>query len=174
MTRGIILIILLLSGFFIFIFTYRKQEAVPVRTVIGLKAPELNLKDAYGNRYNLSNLKGSVVFINFWASWCEACKEEMPSIQALLDRFKDDAQFRMLTILYKDDYQKAIDYIKKNNFRLPVLIDDEGKTARYYGVTGVPETYIVDKKGILRKRIIGPVDWSSPSAISLVSNLINE
>jgi len=80
----------------------------------------------------------------------------------------------MVTILYKDDYGKAVAYMKQNNYALPVLIDRDGESAKAYGVTGVPETYIVDKQGVLREKVIGPADWNSPQAISLISNLIGK
>lgn len=174
--RGIILSVIFLSGLAILFFSISREgtDREKSKAIVGLDAPELTLKDATGRIYNLNEMKGSVVFINFWASWCAPCKEEMPSIQSLYNSFKDNGQFRMLTVLYNDDYQKAANYMKENNFQLPVFIDADGKTAKAYGVKGVPETYIIDKKGILREKVLGPARWSSPKAISLMSDLIRE
>ena len=141
---------------------------------MGLNAPEFLLSDPSGKTYTLSELQGSVVFVNFWATWCPPCIEEMPSLQNLYNGFKDKKEFRMVTILYKDDYAKAMAYLKQNNYALPVLIDREGKAAKAYGVTGVPETYIVDKQGVLREKVIGPADWNSTQVDSLISNLIKQ
>lgn len=151
-----------------------KKEKSQHQAVIGLYAPELTVSDAAGKPLNLSELKGSVVFINFWATWCPPCREEMPSLQSLYSRFKDDKGFRMVTIIYKDDYRKAVEYLKANNYELPVWRDDGGKTAGAFGVTGVPESYVVDKNGILKEKVIGPADWSSTQAVSLISNLLRE
>lgn len=171
--KGIILALVLLSALFVIVFAVKRQER-PQMAVVDSNAPEITVNDSSGKTDNLSELKGSVVFINFWATWCEPCREEMPSIQKLYNQFKNEKGFRMITILVKDDYQKALAYLKENNYGFPVLMDNNGKTAASYGITGVPETYIVDKNGILKEKIIGPADWSSPQAVSLISNLIRQ
>ncbi len=171
--KGIILALILLSAALVIIFVPKSRER-PQMAVVDFNAPEITINDSTGRTYNISELKGSVVFINFWATWCEPCREEMPSIQKLYNHFKNEKGFRMLTVLFRDDYQKALAYMKENNYEFPVLMDSNGKTATSYGITGVPETYIVNKKGILKEKVIGPADWSSPQAISLVSNLLKE
>jgi DsbE subfamily thiol:disulfide oxidoreductase len=173
--KGIILMVIFLSGLIVLFFGIRREETSrrPSATV-GLDAPEVVLRDASGKAFTLAELKGSVVFVNFWASWCEPCKEEIPSIQGMYNHFRNDGQFRMLTILYKDESQTARAFLKEGNYDFPVLTDTDGRSAMSYGVTGVPETYIVDKKGILREKIIGPADWTSPQAITLIANLIKE
>ncbi len=173
-TKAVILMVVLISGLVVLIAGIKKSATPPLKASVGLRAPELELKDPEGKTYSLSSLKGHVVLINFWASWCQPCRDEMPSLQSLYNIFRDNGQFRMLTVLYRDDYQKAATYMKENNFQFPVLIDSSGKTARSYGITGVPETYIIDKRGVLREKVIGPADWGSPRAISLISNLIKE
>lgn len=172
-TKGIILLVILLMGVLVLIFGVKKEES-PRTATIGLDAPGVWVRDEAGRTYTLSEMKGSVVFINFWASWCPPCKDEMPSIQGLYDRFKDEKRFRMVTVLYRDDYGKATSYLKENKFDFPVLTDVEGRTARSYGVTGVPESYIVDKRGILRDKVIGPAEWGSPEKASLISGLLAE
>lgn len=180
--KGAILIAVLLCAVAVFIFLKVKQEqgrpSMPDMAPEGRQAesaaPDISLTDASGKVYKLSDLKGSVVFINFWATWCQPCREEAPSIQSLHERFKNEKKFRMLTVLYKDDYQRSLDFMKNNKYGFPVLEDPGGKTALSYGVTGVPETYIVSKGGILKERVIGPADWNSPEAISLIANLIKE
>lgn len=144
------------------------------KAIVGREAPDLFLKDPDANVLNTTDLKGSVLFINFWASWCQPCRDEMPSIQGLYNQMKDNKQFRIVIILYKDDYKSAIKFFKENNFNLLVFIDNDGGTARAYGVTGVPETYIIDKKGVLRKKFKGPAEWNSPKAVAAITGLINE
>lgn len=169
----VILALILLSAALVIIFVPKRQNR-PQIAVVNLRAPEIALNDLSGRNYTLSEVNGSLVFINFWATWCEPCREEMPSIQRLYNQFKDVKGFRMLTVLFRDDYQKALAYMKENNYEFPVLMDSSEKTAMSYGITGVPETYIVDKKGILREKVIGPADWSSQQAISLISSLLKE
>jgi peroxiredoxin len=98
----------------------------------------------------------------------------MPSIDKLSKHFSTNQDFIMLPILSIDSPQDAVNYLKENRFNLPILIDREGKAARVYGLTGVPETFIVDKKGILRKKIIGPYEWDSPDVLTLISSLLKE
>ena len=173
--KSVILIAVFIVAIAIILFSVKREETPKTQAVVvGLNAPEFSLSDPSGKTYTLSELKGSVVFINFWATWCPPCIEEMPSIQNLYNGFKDRKEFRMVTILYKDDYEKAMAYMKQNNYALPVLIDREGKSAKAYGVTGVPETYIVDKQGVLREKVIGPADWNSSQADSLISNLLKQ
>jgi DsbE subfamily thiol:disulfide oxidoreductase len=174
-SKVIILVIIGAAALLAFVLSVKKQEtSLPRVLVEGMEAPALMLADPSGKSLGPSDPKGSVVFVNFWATWCPPCREELPSIQALYNRFKDRQGFRMATILYREDYEKAMAYLKENNFDFPVALDSNKETARSYGVTGVPETYIVDKKGTLRKKVIGPADWASPEAVSLISDLLSQ
>ena len=126
-------------------------------------APGFEVNDAVsGKSLSSSDLKNKIIFVNFWASWCEPCKEEMPSIEALHREMMSNDDFRMVTILYKDSPGNALGYMKSKGYTFPVYVDPGGSAARSYGVTGVPETYISDKKGMLVRRVIGGADWNSP------------
>lgn len=170
--KGLILGAVLLASAVVFIGLMSMETPRIVKATVGLDAPDALLSDIKGGSINISGLKGTVLFINFWASWCKPCREEMPAIQALYNRFRDDGRFRMMMVLYKDDYEKASAYMKENNFQFPVMIDKDGKAAGMYGITGVPETYIIDKKGILKEKIIGPNDWNSVQSVGIISNLL--
>jgi cytochrome c biogenesis protein CcmG, thiol:disulfide interchange protein DsbE len=142
---------------------------------VGLYAPDLEVRDEISGRRIVSgDLKNKVLFVNFWASWCQPCREEMPSLDSLVKDLSGNKQFQVITILYKDPYQNGTAYMKQNGFTFPVYSDSNDVTARNFGVTGVPETYIIDKKGILKKRVIGPADWNSPEAKSFINALLNE
>lgn len=172
--KGIILIVIFLAGLIILINTRRNPALHEMKTTVGLEAPDFSFKDASGKNYTLAEMKGQIVFVNFWASWCEPCRLEMPSIQGLYEHFRYEKQFRIITVLYNDDYQTAAGYMKGKNFSFPLFTDTAGNAAKTYGVTGIPESYIIDKKGILRKRIIGPDNWNSPKALAFFSSLLNE
>jgi thiol-disulfide isomerase/thioredoxin len=172
--RSIIILAVVLLALVVLVFGVKRQGTRLTKAIVGLDAPELMLKDPSGRALDPSELKGSVIFVNFWATWCQPCREEMPSVQNLYSGFKDKKGFRMVTILFRDDYEKATAYLKENNYDIPVFLDSNETTARVYGVTGVPETYIVDKKGILKEKMIGPFDWASPQAVSLLSDLLRQ
>jgi len=141
----------------------------------GILAPKLDVRDVRsGQALDISQLNGKVVFVNFWASWCPPCKEEMPSIEALYRELLKNDSFRMVTILYKDDAKTATDYMTANSYTFPLFTDNDGISAKHYGVTGVPETYLIDKKGVLRKRVLGPADWNSPEAKTFINSLLSE
>lgn len=127
-----------------------------------------------GKKVSFSDVKGKVLFINFWASWCQPCREEMPSIEALYREMKSNNDFAMITILYNDDPLNALEYLRSGGYGFPVYSDPEGRSSKNYGVTGVPETYIVDKKGVLRKRVLGGADWNSAEAKSFINDLLKE
>jgi DsbE subfamily thiol:disulfide oxidoreductase len=166
--------VILLCAVLILFFGVKRQETKLSTAVVGLDAPELMVSDPSGRTERISSPRDSVLFVNFWATWCQPCREEMPSIYSLYTQFKDKKGFRMVTILYRDDYQRAMAYLREHNYDFPVMVDTGEKTARAYGVTGVPETYIMDKKGILKEKMVGPFDWASPQAVSMISDLMKQ
>ncbi|MEW6214618.1 MAG: TlpA disulfide reductase family protein [Nitrospirota bacterium] len=172
-TKTFTLLIILLSGITIAFFIVRQRYS-PETSTPRLIAPDIELTDIRENKLRLSELKGSVVFINFWASWCQSCIDEVPSIEGLFRRLSGTPKFTLITIIFKDDENKIFRYMKENGYTFPVYLDPDNSAAKGFGITGVPETFIVDKKGILREKVIGPADWNSPQAISLISNLISE
>lgn len=136
------------------------------------RSPGFEVEDAAnGKRLSSSDLKNKVIFVNFWASWCQPCKEEMPSIEALYREMSSNSNFIMVTILYKDSPENAFRYMKSMGYTFPVYVDPGGGAARNYGVTGVPETYITNKRGLLAVRVIGPADWDAPGEKKRIKTL---
>ena len=148
-------------------------EKLPKAATVGETAPDFSLVDRQGKTWKLSELKGQVVFINFWASWCPPCRDEMPSMQKLYSTVPEES-FKMLSILYKDQPEAGDELASAFKLTFPVLIDPGDKTAQAYGLTGVPETFIVDKGGVLREKYIGPRVWDSPQARQLMMKYINQ
>lgn len=169
--KKVILVVLLLLGVAAVIFTTKRTQQKIVAVESG--APEFLVTDASaGKTVSSSELKGKVVFVNFWASWCQPCKDEMPSIENVY-RSISDGNFRMITILYKDSPAKAAEYMKAHGYTFPVFTDSPGgDAAAAFGVTGVPETYIIDKHGVLKKRVIGPAEWNAPEERSFIDSLL--
>lgn len=143
------------------------------KAVEGSAAPDFTVKDLDGKDVTLSSLKGSVVLVNFWATWCPPCKEEIPSM-IRLNQVMAGKAFRMLAISIDEGGKEAIGNFFKGSKELPVYLDTDAKISRLYGTTGVPETFIVDKQGIIRQKIVGGIDWSSPEVISYLDELLKK
>ena len=138
---------------------------------VGRTAPDFTLKDLSGNDVRLSDLKGTVVLLNFWATWCPPCREEAPSLSRLNSRMAGPG-FRMLAVAVDAGGAKAVEaFFGQARVRLPALTDPTGETARRYGTTGVPETFIIDKKGVIRKKIVGPIAWDDPGVVGYLEDL---
>jgi thiol-disulfide isomerase/thioredoxin len=135
-------------------------------------APEVNVNSLKNVPMKLSDLKGKVVLLNFWATWCPPCREEIPSMMKLNSTMAGKP-FQMVAVSIDEGGVPAIEaFFKETGFILPVYTDPDGKAASIYGVTGVPETFVIDKKGILVKKVIGPLAWDSPDTISFLEGLM--
>jgi len=134
---------------------------------VGKPAPDFEYPDANGKIWRLSDLKGKVVFLNFWATWCTTCKGEMPHKEALYQKMKDEP-FQMLGILFRDDPGNLKSYYKSQKVSLPTLISPDNDSAKMYGITGVPETFIIDKEGIVREKVVGPREWDDDEMVALI------
>lgn len=151
------------------------QGAKYTPVLVGKAAPDFELKDINGNTVELSDYKGQVVFLNFWATWCKPCQEEMPSMerlhQDLEGKFSD--RFVMLAVSIDKSADDIPAFMAKYKLTFPVLHDRWGKVDRIYKIMGVPETYIIDQAGNLVEKVIGPRDWDVPGNIESVMNLLN-
>lgn len=140
--------------------------------VVGSLAPDFTLKDLNGRPVQLSSLKGKVVLLNFWATWCPPCREEIPSMMRL-NQAMQGKPFQMLAVSIDEGGKDAVEsFFKKERFFLPALLDSDGKVARRYGTTGVPETFVIDSKGVILKKVIGPIDWGSAEVVGALEEMI--
>lgn len=112
-------------------------------------APDFTLKSAAGENLRLSDLRGEVVMINFWASWCGPCRQEMPLLDELYTQYKP-LGFTILGVNVEEDSQKAKDLLKSIPVSFPVLFDNESKVSRLYDVVAMPSTVLVDRNGNMR------------------------
>ena len=142
------------------------------RMEIGKPAPDFMLQDASGNTWKLSSLKGKVVFVNFWATWCKPCREEIPSMEAL-NKAMSGQPFQMLSFVVNDDLDMANSFARRLGATFPVLANPSSELSEAYMITGVPETFLVDANGILRHKFIGPYNWDTLEMRNLVQELFN-
>ena len=140
---------------------------------VGKPAPNLDTVDMKGDVWSLSKQKGQVVFVNFWATWCAPCREEMPSMQQLYAKMPKD-KFKMVALYNRDKPELVKNFVTKLGITIPILDDQQNILGERYGLTGLPETFIVDKKGVIREKFIGPKEWDSPEIVELLTKYINE
>jgi thiol-disulfide isomerase/thioredoxin len=152
----------------------KKTESVPTAGMVKEKspAPDVSVMSLKNAPVKLSDLKGKVVLLNFWATWCPPCREEIPSMMKLNSAMAGKP-FQMLAVSMDEGGVPAIEsFFKESGFMLPAYTDPDGKATKTYGVTGVPETFVIDKNGILVKKVIGPLAWDSAETISFLEGLM--
>jgi len=125
-----------------------------------MPAPDFTLKSHSGKNIKLSELRGDVVMINFWASWCGPCLQEMPALEQIHQRYKD-LGFTLLGVNVEQDLREAKAYLNKVNVSFPILFDVTNQVSADYEISGMPTTYLVDRDGNLRKLYIGYQPGSS-------------
>lgn len=152
-----------------------ESEDTPQYGLEGQMAPAFTLKNLQGESVSLADYKGKVVFLNFWATWCEPCKEEMPAMQRLRQKL-DGKPFEILAVsLDKDPTQAVPAFLNKTGLDLnfPVLQDSNQELAKNsYRTTGVPESFLIDANGKIVKHVIGSFEWDSPQITQFFEELI--
>jgi len=134
---------------------------------------EVTLQDLNGKQVSLSDLKGKVLFLNFWATWCPPCREEMPAMQKLHNRLKDK-DFLMVAIDLQEPASQVKKYLKEYQFTFMSLLDSKGEMGLLFGIRSIPTTLILDKQGMIIGAAVGPRDWASKKSIALFEHLIDQ
>ena len=131
--------------------------------------PKIEAADLQGKAWNATELAGKVVVLNFWATWCAPCKDELPTLQTLHDI--SDAQTVVLTINVREPAARAARYMQSTGMTFPVISDTKGELAKHWGVTVYPTTVLIAPNGQARWRIVGDVDWSGAQANAWLSDV---
>jgi peroxiredoxin len=141
-------------------FVVPPETSAASQTSDGTKvmAPDFSLKDLSGNTVKLSDYKGKVVILNFWAVWCRYCKEEMPDLNELNKELAKDNNAVILAVDAQESADTVKNYLSANNIDLKVLLDSDGAITQKYGISGFPTTFIVNKDGSLYTYISGKTD----------------
>jgi len=173
--------------------TFPTRQRQPVKQIIPVKDKKSSRKDKKlsphrGNpkpealRLNtlskkpldLQQLKGKVILVNFWASWCPPCVHEMPSMQRLQDRFGNN-DFVILGVNMAEDEQTIHQFLKtKVAVSFPILLDKDGNALKRWQVFAFPTSYVIDKKGKIRFSLFGSIEWDKAHPVSIIQQLINE
>jgi len=168
--KGLILVIVIAIALVV-LFLLPKEKRYEEIAAVGKPAPVFELKDANGNMWRLADLRGKVVFLNFWATWCTTCRSEAPYKESLFQKMQG-RPFQMLGVLFRDEPSNLPAYYRSQPLSMPVLISPENEMARLYGITGVPETFIIDKDGIVREKVVGPRDWDDTESIAMIQKYL--
>jgi len=123
---------------------------------VGMKAPDFTINNVNGKEVSLSDYQGTKVFLNFWASWCPPCREEMPSIQKL---HKNYDNIKVLAVNAGENKDKVLNYLMENNFSFTTLLDKNGKVTTDYLIRGIPSTFVIDKEGIIVRKQRGAITY---------------
>ncbi len=149
-----------------------KQPAGPPAPQVGRPVPDFTLPDLQGRPIQLSALRGKVIFVNVWATWCPPCIDEMPTIQQLYDRLHARGLEVLAVSIDALGAQVVAPFARKYQLTFPILLDPKGIVERLYHTGGVPESFIVDKQGLLVQKVIGPRDWTHPQLLALFERLL--
>lgn len=149
-----------------------QQSAKPIA---GVQNPSntVSFINHSGETIRLSDLKGKVVFINFWATWCGPCRAEMPSIHVLYDQYKDNPHVVFLIVEIEGDKEKAEAFVKAEKLSLPISYPDSDIPKEWLSGS-IPTTVVLDKEGHLAARHEGMADYSRPEVMTFLQDLINK
>jgi thiol-disulfide isomerase/thioredoxin len=124
-----------------------------------------------GGRRALKDLTGKVVFLNFWATWCGPCQQEMPSMEILYRHFKDQG-LEILAVDCREDAALVSKFMETYKLSFPAALDTSGRMAALYGITAFPTTFIIDRNGFIIIRIVGSLNWNTPQFFSAFDTLL--
>ncbi len=138
-----------------------------------VEAPDFTLNNLEGSEVSLKDFEGKVVFLNFWATWCGPCREEMPSMEGLWQRFKEE-DFVILAVDLRESRGEVVSFMKEYGLTFPVLLDSKGEVGSMFGVRAIPTTYLLDSEGRIVGGAIGARDWESEDAFELIESLLSD
>jgi peroxiredoxin len=135
-------------------------------------APDFAAPDLHGQAVSLASLRGKVVVVNVWATWCPPCRQEMPSMERLAAHFRG-RDFQLLAVSQDESAKEPVEaFARELGLSFPILLDPERQVGERFGVWGYPETFVIDRNGYVVERVIGPREWDSPESIAAIEALI--
>ena len=148
---------------------------------VGTQAPDFEAVDLQGRAVSLSDLRGEVVFLNVWATWCPPCREEMPSMQRLYERLGPEG-LRIVAVSIDSDPGKTDasgrpggdvqEFAEEYGLTFDIWHDPSGEIQQVYRTTGIPESFVIDRNGIIVKKVIGATEWDSDANVELFRRLL--
>jgi peroxiredoxin len=172
--KQIVLLIILVIAAGLFVAGYAMKGRTVGKRIIkaGDIAPEFRVPASDGKVVSLSELRGSVVLVHFWATWCPPCVEEMPALDKLYRAFAGTDLKILAVSVDEGGVQSVIPFMEKNRLSVPVFYDPDRSIAGLYGTFKFPESYIVNRKGVVEYKVIGSRDWSDAGTMKIMQDLI--
>lgn len=150
-----------------------KELGLYVYEPFNLPFVDFELEDLNGKKVQMSDFKGKVIFLNFWATWCGPCRSEMPSMEKLYNALKNKGLV-MLAINLQEDKKKVAAFMNSNKLTFPVLLDTTGKIGSIYGARNIPTTYLFDKSGFAVFGTAGAREWNDDQHMEIFRHLLEE
>jgi len=133
---------------------------------------DFSLPTLTGENQSLSDLKGKVVFLNFWATWCGPCRSEMPSMEALHNSYREKG-LEILAVNSGENQAQVLAFMTGNQLSFPVALDMDGKVSMAYGIQAIPTSFLIDREGKIIARLVGSLDWDTPKIRAAMEMLLN-
>jgi len=174
--QSIIIILMLIIGIGIIVLLQTRKsslnQAEKPRFKKGEPAPNFTFPDLDRNMVSLADYKGKVVLLNIWATWCPPCVDEMPSLEKLHQALKDE-KFAILAVSIDESGAEAVrPFMNKHKLSFLALTDTAGAIKNLYKITGVPESFVIDKDGRIVEEVIGPRDWAAAGVMRYFRSMI--
>ncbi|MBA7538835.1 Thiol-disulfide oxidoreductase ResA [subsurface metagenome] len=137
-----------------------------------LPAVDFELEDLGGNLISLSSMRGKVIFLNFWATWCPPCRAEMPSMEELYNRFAS-RDFEIVAVDLQEKNKQVSKFVNDNGLTFKILLDKTGNIGAAYGARSIPTTYIIDRDGSVLARTLGGREWDTEEVFDLFEKILS-
>lgn len=143
---------------------------------VGHPAPDFTFRDLDHKEVSLSDYKGKVVLLNLWSITCPPCIDEVPHFESLFQKMKGDKDFHLLTVVTNrgETEREVAPFAEKHGLNFHILVDNKKVAWRRYKLTGWPETFLLNREGIIVEKFVGPKDWSSPAFVRKIQKLIKD
>ena len=141
---------------------------------INTPAPDFSLPDLGGKEISLSSLKGKVVLLSFWSIYCQPCRQEMPMMDSLYQKYRSEGLDVVGVNIDRDPLVSIQNFVKENRLSFPILLDREKRTMKTYRAHFLPSTFLIDRSGIIVDKVVGIRDWLTPDSRASIEKLLKK